>query len=443
MFGLRQLIQPKHASPFQTLTQGARDDSFSRSETSRRVLTFEQLVFNLPHELVINILYSLTLQELLYLRLVSRSWYTLVTMHEDPLSRHHIYHHVPQHAVSLYPPTSFDLHYLCGLWHRIHVATRLSDLIGAWATKELFLLNTEAKRNEFAMQSHRMWRRLIPLVFTIYHFFERYRDLHIEYLERNNGIGLRHAPHTFNPIELDIMSLYDDQTILRVHEVFPLFMSAFCRRLRPPTYVGRVERSFRGYLREPPSEDLQVAILILGGLGQAEKFWVTKGYNARRNMVDAWHQALIKPQIDANIRSASNNKPRRPFMGLGRKRRLSNDDKKKGFGSDPRNDPTRTSVLSSKLNSSSGMGSPTPKYIHSVLSDLPVLQHIWLLTAEAVIISRKIVAGPHQIKRNTQVLFELIREDGYRFTDEWTRGFACHLQSSHRPDYIDDDLEIP
>ncbi len=78
--------------------------------------------------------------------------------------------------------------------------------------------------------------------------------------------------------------MYDDRTLLQVHQVFPLVVASFCRRLRPPSYVGRVERSIRGYLREKPPDEVHVAALCVGGLRQVERFWEIKGYNTRRGV---------------------------------------------------------------------------------------------------------------------------------------------------------------
>jgi len=48
-------------------------------------------------------------------------------------------------------------------------------------------------------------------------------------------------------------------------------------------------------------------------------------------------------------------------------------------------------------------------------------------TAEALILERKIVERPQDIKRNTQVLLELIRDDGTDGLDDWTTGNASEI----------------
>lgn len=62
-----------------------------------------------------------------------------------------------------------------------------------------------------------------------------------------------------------------------------------------------------------------------------------------------------------------------------------------------------------------------------VLPDLQHLSNIWMHTAEALILERKIVERPQDIKRNTQVLLELIRDDGTDGLDDWTTGNTSEI----------------
>lgn len=55
-----------------------------------------------------------------------------------------------------------------------------------------------------------------------------------------------------------------------------------------------------------------------------------------------------------------------------------------------------------------------------LIADLQPLTSLWSLTAEATILERGIVESPTQIKRNTQVLLELIGEDGNLIEDVWS-----------------------
>lgn len=406
----------------------------------------DQLLLALPSELQIQIVSSLPLTDILNLRLTSKSWHALITLNEIPIVRYHLDHNIPAYATRLYPlrdTSDINFHYLCGLWHRLHVAAKLSYLMCEWITKDIFLRTTEAQKLAFAPQHERMRRRLIPLLFTVFHFFETYRKLHLKYIA-DKGNGLLKEPYTVNPIETEIMNMYDNRTLLRVHEVFPLIISSFCRRLRPPTYVGRVERSLRGYLRERPPDEVHVAILCLGGLRQVERLWETKGYNNRRAAVDVWFGSLTKepkePMVEAPTKGS-----RLGLKGFGRKKSTSGDrpPNRSSFSEGGRRSPWGSvdsthnggfipySVFNSSLSADAPMAPLDRDQAKTLLGDLPQLQQIWLATAEAMIMERKIVQRPQDIKRNQQVMLDLIGEDGLDEEDEWYYG--RHMSESVKP----------
>ncbi|KAI1197928.1 F-box domain-containing protein [Nemania serpens] len=424
-----------------TRTSVEHDTRSASIESTRRnsTLPFDQLFANLPNELKIEIIASLPLSDILSMRLASRSWFAMITFNESAITRYHLEHHVPAYATRLYPtpePSSTKLHYLCGIWHRLHVASKLSFLISERVTKEIFLRTTEAQRNEFAPQYERMRRRLVPLLFSIFHFFETYRTLHLEYI-KEHGHGLKLEPYTINPIEAKVMSMYDDQTLLRVHQVFPLVVSSFCRRLRPPSYVGRFERSLRGYLRDKPEDEVYVTSLCVGGLRQVERFWEVKGYNTRRAAVDTWYQSVTNQPAEHVP------KPRRGFMGLSRKKsnlsvneggrtadippnsreRRGSDNSRRG--SDVSISSWRDFVFGTSLSEGMPMGPLSREQLQVLLPDLPDLHAIWLPTAEALILDRGIVGRPQDIRRNGTALLDLIREDGAAEEDEWLYGRAA------------------
>lgn len=427
LFGLRSKVSLLHAKPT-TPDQSSIFNTWrptSELATPTR-LPLDDLFRSLPNELQIQIINSLPLSDILNLRRLSRSWHTLITLNEGPIVRFHLDHHIPAYALRLYPapdPSKVDFHHLCSLWHRLHVAAKLSHLMCEWITKEIFLRTSKSQRQDFAPQQERMRRRLIPLLFTIFHFFEMYRKLHLEHVVENSGHGLRHTPYTLNPIEVKIMSMYDDKTLLRVHQVFPLVISSFCRQLRPPSYAGRVERSLRGYLREKPSDEVHAAILCLGGLRQVERFWEIGGYNSRRGAVDHWYSSVtFMPEPPT--------KPKRSIMGIGRKKSMAA--LKKDAARHIAHPPpvvadiplldTSSFVFGTSLAAGMPMALLPADHGRQLLHDLPALQQIWLMTAEALILERKIVQRSQDILRNAQVMLELIREDGLEEEDEWWYG---------------------
>ncbi|KAJ4258966.1 hypothetical protein NW762_008054 [Fusarium torreyae] len=376
----------------------------------------------LPSELQIQIISSLPLSDLLNLRISSRQWHSLITLNEVPIAHYHLENYIPTYAQRLYPiidQSSLSLHHICGLWHRHHVAAKLSNLMCEWITHDIFLRETNAQQTAFAPKKQRMRRRLTWLLFHIFHFFETYRIAHLKYIKRQ-GHGLKREPYTLNPVEAQVLAMYDDDTLLKMHQIFPLVISSFCRRLRPPTYVGRVERSLRGYIRERLPEEVTVAILCVGGLGQVARLWEVKSYNSRRSAADVWYAGIIKnkEQVKPGLESG------RTSMRFGRKP-VPNEKQVQDFKmlcSSPEATSSSYKDTSMVFNTSMAAGMPMEaldsEQLETLLPDLPPLTQIWLTTAETLVIKSKIVERAADIKRNQQVMLDLIMEENEEDHDD-------------------------
>jgi hypothetical protein len=343
------------------------------------------------------------------------------------------------------PPNTVDanLHYICSIWHRLHVASKLAIMIARQAVKEIFLRVTEVELREFEPQHRRMRQRLMPLIFTLFHFFETYRDLHVQHLTQN-GTPLNRQAFLANPIERQVMAMYDDQTLLQVHQAWTLVISSFSRRLRPPSYVGTLEAKLKGYLKARPADEVYTTILAIGGLRQAQRFWETKGYNARRGAVDTWYELVTRTPVAVEPVTAL--KSKMSMLHLRRKKKEKEPEAQTvasssaGAGHDSistcnewfcvkpgcqaarRRHSTDNLVFHSSLSAGPPMSPLSRAQLQLVLPDLQHLSNIWIHTAEAMIIERKIVERPQDIKRNAQVLLELIRDDGTDGLDEWSSG---------------------
>jgi hypothetical protein len=71
-----------------------------------------------------------------------------------------------------------------------------------------------------------------------------------------------------------------------------------------------------------------------------------------------------------------------------------------------------------------------------ILCDQQPLTNIWLQTAEAVILERQVVENPTKIKRNTQVLLELIKEEGSPMDEDWAPGPLSDRPGMSRRDFM-------
>lgn len=246
---------------------------------------------------------------------------------------------------------------------------------------------------------------------------------------------------TMNPVELQIMSMHDNETLLQVHQVFPLLVSSLCRKLRPPSYLSRIERSLRGYHKDPPPAHVHIAIFCIGGLREVARFSEIEDFDARRTAVNNWYASVSREPINSGSQS------RRRLIGLGwrqsRQASLSaaegsTDNTASASGSvssrsgpgDSRDGWLRSSrsgglVFNESLAAGPPMGPLPAEHGRLLLPDLPVLQQIWLPTAEALLLARRAVERRQDIKRNAQVMQELIRE-GITDADELFYGRAAH-----------------
>jgi hypothetical protein len=391
--------------------------------------TFEQRFFALPTDLQVQIIASLCVPDILRLRIASRNWHNLISLNEAPIARAFLeYNPGPRFALSLYPPpspTEINLHYIYGLWHRLFVASKLSSVMAEWITEDHFLQREEEDRLKFLPRLGRMHRRLAPLLFIIFHFLEMYRDLHLKH-PLGHSQSLLHEADKINPVEAQIMSMYDNEMFLQAHQVFPLVVSCLCRMLRPPSYLGRLERSFRGYHSQPPPDRVLVAILCIGGLREVERFSQIGGYEARRMAVDEWYSAVSREPIISGPQShrlaASFNRM------LSRLTPFSTSETSKGKTSsmpesvsafsnsrDRHGGGTRSNCSDGPLfNKSLAAGPPMAplpaEHIRLLLPDLPSLKHLWIQTAEALLLKRRVVERRQDIKKNAELLLDLVRE---------------------------------
>jgi hypothetical protein len=399
-------------------------------------LTFEQRFYALPGDLQVYIFANLSVPDILHLRLVAKSWNRLISLNEAPISRAYLQHNpVPRFAISLYPlplPSEIDLRYIRGLWYRLLVASRLSAMMAAWIREEHFIRITEGQRLDFAPQQAHVCRRLVPLLFTILHFFESYHRLHVKSLFRDSQKSVLTQNRiskisAINPAESQIMSMYDNNTLLQVHQVFPLLTSYLSRKMRPPSYLGRVERSLRGYHKEKAPDHVLVAILCIGGLREVLRFSEIEEYDARRIAADDWYASLSQQPV--NNGSTLRQRP----MDLGRRQPAqatispaestsdntasSHSSVFSSFTPGSNRNRGKRSIGYRSIVSDAGLaaGPPMLHFVaaetHRLLLVLPALEQLWIPTAEALLLQRQAVSRLTDIKRQAQVADELVRED--------------------------------
>lgn len=194
-----------------------------------------------------------------------------------------------------------------------------------------------------------------------------------------------------------------------------------------------------------------MAILCLGGLRVVERIWEVKGYNARRAAVDAWYASITK-----DIAESSDSKRRRGMLGLKRKKSSAAlaktgtndngaDSRSSAIPGNAKGKQPESLVFSTSMSAGMPMGPLTKEEYRLLLPDLPKLRKIWSETAEAMILDRKIVTRPADIRRSTaQIFTDLISENVAEDEDQWLYGTT--VSDSVRPnlDAIEEDpLEYP
>lgn len=179
---------------------------------------------------------------------------------------------------------------------------------------------------------------------------------------------------------------------------------------------------------------------------QVLRFWEVKGYNSRVGEVDKWFSALSIDPVDPEA------KKRRGLMGLGRKKSMANVKDQPKASANPaargswdyncQNDTDAANfIFNTSLSAGMPMGPLTREQSRLLLPDMPILQQIWLATAEAIILDRKIVERSADIKRNAQVMLELIKDDGIEDEDEWLYGSGAPESVRPNLDAMDEDAD--
>ncbi len=118
-------------------------------------------------------------------------------------------------------------------------------------------------------------------------------------------VGSRYLPAFRNHQEIEkrIIDRYHPEYLLKLHQMYKLLLAAFVRKLRPPSYAGRLERSLRGWSKTPASQDDIVKVLLLGGLRVVNRIIGIKTYAARRKALDDFIEGLTLPKEDNSTRS--------------------------------------------------------------------------------------------------------------------------------------------
>jgi hypothetical protein len=247
------------------------------------------LFFALPTELRIYILRELHYIDILSLRLASRSFHQLIEVNEAQIVRHHMEYHVPRHILELYPPPlDLNLKFLTSLAQRQWLSCNMAQHLAEYISKQI--QGRSLAGNEYLRLQHlRIRRRLVPLIFTLFHFFERYRYKLLAETYVDNKVSCT-VIGKHSPIQQEIMEAYNPALLLRVSQTYHLLLYLLYQRLTPPNRAFSFTRPSEAL--DQSFEDGIVKLLIVGGIRQVERIWSIKNRSRRRKEMEKWVTGL-------------------------------------------------------------------------------------------------------------------------------------------------------
>ena len=357
----------------------------------------------LPVELQVQILTLLSFHDILSLCRTARFFQHVITLNQSQIVREQTAKEIAPWMLDLYPPpppSRVHLHYLAGLRHRLAICSRLSSRVADYITREIFRRTSAKSRARFQKQHDGMQRKMVPLLSALFHYFESFRAAYVNEIQRDGpNIKVPGNPGG-NSFEEVILCGYDGRVLLQAVQMYKLLYTAFGRRLRPPTYAGRLERSLRGWRRPGPSHNDLAKILIIGGIRDVDWLWSIKNYDTRRRALDEWLEALQRPGGDCGREA----KPPSVVKGAFRRKRSTALD----YG-------TTSYVLGSEEESPSGLPMPPLSQAEAamLLSHIPTIGWRWRvnLCAELVLLRQGEIQEISDIKGPGRFINDLIGDD--------------------------------
>jgi len=342
--------------------------------------SFEDLFFRLPPELRDQVIDCLNFREAMNLRHVSLRFRAAVSVNGSAISKRFLENNpLPPLAQKLYRKDSPDLAHIHMVGHCHAVAWRLADHMVQWLRRDMFLYGSRFQRQQFQPKKVRMKQRLLPSLLLLGRFFEMCHDFLEEQAQSEADADSQRdrIPISF-PLKGQVMHDCSDELLLQTHDVAVVLFTFLRQAMRPPSKYGSVERVLRHGSMKAPSDKEIAAVLYHGGLETMVKILdledLDKKAAAVRSYCASPHQAA-----EVMLKGAS----------LGRRR----------FG------------LKSELNepgTTTEKGEPFKLY--PLLPRLPDLDHIWLPSAEALLIERRVIRGRRDLNTFPVAMRELILE---------------------------------
>jgi hypothetical protein len=222
----------------------------------------------------------------------------VVSSCESALVRHFTKYICTGLEIFLYPPpgpNEATLQYLLNWRHRKNTSRKLSAQLCNFVAREILFRNTLKKRSAFQPTWNRMFQKLCPLIFTLNHFFESYRQSLLSRCIANSKEGQTFAicagPALWDD-QMQIMDAYDPILLLDLYHCYGFLLQAFERKLRPPSYATSLERLLRGWTAKPATTQEIEVLLMLGGMDMIKNVLRYNTYSERRKALDSFIRNL-------------------------------------------------------------------------------------------------------------------------------------------------------
>jgi hypothetical protein len=268
-----------------------------------RYRKFIQNVLALPLEIQILILRDVEISDLLSLRLSSRNLHYLVESCSSALVRWYIRTKLSRLETNLYPvppPHQATFRYLLDIEHRIKISRGLATILSDFYAWNVFRYNRKRKRTR-TPELDRLWRDIFcamaPLIFTLNHFFESYRQMILERAMTNwrpkDCFQIFTGGPTVWDDQVSILMQYQPELMLDCYHVYGFALQVLDWQLHP-TRFEKAMRNLQGLKATIcATPDIEI-LLMLGGMQKLYHVLKQRTYGRRRDALDHFISS-IKP----------------------------------------------------------------------------------------------------------------------------------------------------
>ncbi|KAK5125123.1 hypothetical protein LTR85_000799 [Meristemomyces frigidus] len=292
MQNLRRLSTPKaFRRPSKGEDSQQRDDHGNGGGKER---SGKATIFTLPTELLAQILQHIPFKTLCAVRLSCSAASQLVS--EGDIVRQWINVRLHPRQTELYPPPSpATFIYVVEQERRAGIVRSSAVQYTNYIERDI-VRHTLRRRDASLTESqfHDAFRpvweligsNLIPLLLTMQHYLEHFKDAILESCETDSPHDSRTFRHQYAARRHAILAQYDPEHLLLLYKFWLFLAWANNAMLNRPSYVGIFERAVRGWSGDPLQEYETNLIMTFGHFTVRRQMLSLKSFKERRKLVD-------------------------------------------------------------------------------------------------------------------------------------------------------------